>query len=294
MKTAGLYRSPYAGAVFSLSVQLKSPAAPRLLYPQLINCANRPQPGALLPGARSILSVRANPRINPTDGLAFAKAAIAEIRKIKAQNPGQRTAVLFDLDNTLFDTRARTLHALQAFDAAQGTSHFASLTVETVGWNGEETARALGLPEDVVLAAHAAWERDFWNGENFLKDHNIEAVQALAHEAAQAGAEIYYLTGRIDALKDASLAQIKQANLPFAREANLLTKPSVGVKTGPFKANALLELLAQGVFMGFFVTDNKREIQDIHEAECALPLIHYAHALQRPGVMQAGTPIIGA
>ncbi len=262
-------------------------------WPSLQGATHKPKQAPLAPNTRSLLAVRAAPELRgPVDGLAFCRAAIAQIRKIKALNPAQRCAVLFDLDNTLFDTRARTLHALQQFDAAHQTEHFQGLRLQDMAWNGEETAQALGLPASVVSAAQSAWAQHFWSGENFLRDENIAEVQALAHEAAEAGAEVFYLTGRIDALGDASAAQVEQAGLPFADVDHVLSKPEISTQTGPFKAQALQAFLQEGAFLGFFVTDNKQEILDIHEADPRLPAVHYAHALQRSGTLRADTPVI--
>ena len=43
-------------------------------------------------------------------------------------DPGRIYCVVFDIDNTLFDTRARTLHIAHKFDTMQHSQYFKNLT----------------------------------------------------------------------------------------------------------------------------------------------------------------------
>ena len=55
---------------------------------------------------------------------------------------------MFDLDNTLFDTRPRTVAIAHAFDVANNSCHFAGITVGHVAQQGRsqagDTARLAG------------------------------------------------------------------------------------------------------------------------------------------------------
>jgi hypothetical protein len=55
------------------------------------------------------------------DGATFMRAQLAAIETLG--RPPTEFVAAFDLDNTLFDSRARTFAAAQAFDVVSGTSH---------------------------------------------------------------------------------------------------------------------------------------------------------------------------
>ncbi|MBK6683976.1 MAG: hypothetical protein IPG45_05840 [Deltaproteobacteria bacterium] len=252
----------------------------------------------LAPGARQALALRADPNITPSlpdgrlDGVAYARAVLAEIRRIKEKEPHRRCVVIFDLDNTLFETRARTRAVLKAFDPIT----FANLPLEKIGWNAEETCHNLQRPE-LAAAAQAHWAEAFWDGANFGHDLLMEVMAELAQEAASAKAEIFYLSGRIEDLREASRAQLLAAELPLASEAHLVLKPSMEVRTSPFKAEWLLELEASGAFIGWFATDSHKEIREIgaHEqaaqGDADLPLLLVEHPLTRPAPDDGRTPV---
>lgn len=249
-------------------------------------------------GARSPLALRIDPSVTPCladgrpDGVAYARAVLAEIRRIKDTEPHRRCVVIFDLDNTLFDTRARTRAVLEAYDPIT----FGNLPLEKVGWNAEETCRNLNRPE-LAAAAQAHWSEAFWDGANFGHDLLMVVMAELAQEAASLQAEVFYLSGRVEALREASRAQILAAELPLASEDHLVLKPSVEVRTSPFKAEWLLELEASGAFVGWFATDSHKEVREIgaHErsaqGDSDLPLLLVEHPLTQPAPDDGHTPV---
>lgn len=229
------------------------------------------------------------------DARAYCQQVLEHLQRVAQTHPPQPCCVVFDLDNTLFDTRARTLAVLQQFDLEHGTHHFSQLGVDDMGWSGKETCGRLGLDAQTTEAVQAAWEVGFWAGENFKQDLVIMPLAELAWAAKSAGAEVRYLTGRIEALASASLAQLQQAGLPDADAEHLFCKPSVETATGPFKAKALEAFLAQGEFVGWFATDNRKEVEDLLDyaqshRSVAFPVVHVEHALQRPGTVPLSVP----
>src|SRR4051812_13113613 len=100
-------------------------------------------------------------RLATVDGDAWVKSALADIAaRTKA---GQKVRVVFDIDDTLVDTRARTLHLGRAFDKAHGTKYFANATIEDMRSRGETTAKALKLPEPLAKEFVAYWNEAFWH-----------------------------------------------------------------------------------------------------------------------------------
>lgn len=260
------------------------------------------RPGLLAPslaaGARPAWQVRGAevPRLpdGRVDGQAYCARVLEHIQRVRRANPSHPCAVVFDLDNTLFDTRARTLFALQRFDAEHGTTHFSGLSVDDVGWSGKETCGRLGLDPELTRAVHAAWEETFWSGDSFAQDLVMLPLFELAWAAKAAGAEVRYLTGRVEDLGPASLQQLVQAGLPDARPECLFCKPSVEVNTSGFKADVLAQWMDAGHFVGWFATDNRGEVEDVLgrgvESGHAFPVVHVEHPLQRAGAIAKEIP----
>ncbi|MBI3182382.1 MAG: hypothetical protein HYZ28_09585 [Myxococcales bacterium] len=215
-------------------------------------------------------AVGAKPR-SRVDGKAFIRSALADIKERTSR--GEKVRVVFDLDNTLADTRARTLAVARAFDRQDGTSHFRGLTLEKVGHDGAETAKAMRLPESAATSFAQYWDREFWKGKNLVHDLPMEETIRLARSAKSAGAEVVYLTGRIDSLRRPTVAQLKRLGLPDADSAHLTMKPSVSVRTAPFKAEQLGKWMGEGFHIGWFFTEGRRDIAHLQSALPKVPCV---------------------
>ncbi|MEW5850891.1 MAG: HAD family acid phosphatase [Myxococcota bacterium] len=231
------------------------------------------------------------PVASPADGIAFCHAALKDIRERTAR--GEKVRVVFDLDNTLFDTRVRTVAVAHAYDKARGTSHFANLRVEDVGRDGKHTAERMGLPANVVEDFRAFWDKGFWDGANMVHDTPMPHMAALAHAAKSAGAEIVYLTGRVTALHEASLAQLVRAGLPDGDADNLYCKPGLGMRTAPFKEQMMEAWQQQGIHIAFFVTEGRRDIAHLQKEAPTVPCVLLDDPLERGGTeLHADTPVL--
>jgi hypothetical protein len=226
------------------------------------------------------------------DGVAFVTRALDAIRAHAAHRPDARRVVVFDLDNTLFETRARTLVALQAYDAARGTRHFGELVLDDVAADGASTAERLGLAPQVQADVQAFWLEAFWRPRSFAHDHLLVDVAALVHEAHAAGAEVVYLTGRVE--RDATIAQLRAAGLPLARDEDLVTKPTVGASTALFKAEWLGALTARDdTFLAWFATEGRRDIAGVQAHEPEIPCLLVGYREERhTHALRAGTPYL--
>lgn len=227
------------------------------------------------------------------DGAAHCAAVLSQIRASKRQDPTRRCVVVFDLDNTIFETRARTLLALEAYDAAHGTRHFEALggDLQRVGKDARHTCELLGgISPEEVEQIHQFWQSWFWTGEHFLHDQIIEPVFELAWQAKAAGAEVLYLTGRID--HASSLVQLERAGLPDADASHLFCKQK-GEDTGDYKSQKLGEWIDRGDFVGWFLTEGCRDIASVQAADARVPCVRlgYVHETNTEGV-DPRTPLI--
>lgn len=281
-----------------------APAEPPSAAPAGTAWSPLAKPGVVAPGSHTMLGLLAQntaraqaarevgPEVPLVDGVAFVDAVLHEIRRITREQPHIKPLVVFDLDNTIFDTRTRTLAALKAFDAAHGTSHFADLELADVGKDGRHTATQRGLSDSDVQAVHTHWLEWFWKGSNFMEDHVFTKVERLVKEASSAGAEIVYLTGRVD--HTSTLAQLRAAGLPDAEPENLVCKPAIGANTGNFKGDWLQAKLDDpGVFLGFFLTEGRRDIQTVQKHDARIPCVRLGYVHEREGhEVDPKTPLI--
>ncbi|MCC7072621.1 MAG: hypothetical protein IT383_14935 [Deltaproteobacteria bacterium] len=233
-----------------------------------------------------------------TRGLRALDRRLSDIARLSAQ--GVKVRCVFDLDNTLFDTRWRTLACARSFDLAHGTGHFAGLKddelIGFIGKNGRDTALALKLPPDVVERFAAHWDVAFWRPEALAFDRPMDPPLHLIAEAMQRGAQVVFLSGRVErhidaqgnvfGFRDASLAQLRAAGIEVAPE-QLLLKPDVATRTAGFKAEVLRRYDDEGE-IGFFLTEGIRDTTQVRAAlpECTCFLLDcsFEQGARPPGV----------
>ncbi len=185
-----------------------------------------------------------------------------EIKALTAA--GKPVTVVFDLDNTLFDTRERTLLAGKRFDEWNGTAYFKGARATDMMRDGLETALHLGLPQTIAMEFQEFWSTEFWTPGNLKVDRPMDDVMAWARKAKAAGATVKYLTGRTAPFHAASVAALNAAGLATPA-ADVICKPNMSVRTAHFKVEQL-NLLAAKSTVGFFLTESRRDLAAVVEA----------------------------
>ncbi len=209
-----------------------------------------------------------------------------------ARAAGRRAMVVFDLDNTIFDTRPRTLAAARDFDSLGKSDWFARLDLAGVRRDGRETAVAAGVPAPVVESFAAHWDDFFWRPANLVLDEPIASTVCWAHLARAAGVEVRYLTGRIESLHAASVAALRRIGL-HADPDDVTCKPDLSVPTAPWKREILDRWRAEAV-VGWFMTEGHRDIASVQLALPDIPcvLLECSFEETRESQIAAGTPML--
>lgn len=197
----------------------------------------------------------------PVDGKKFLNAALTQIKQRTKQQ--QRVAVAFDVDNTLFDTRGRALAIGKKFDAANGTSYFRGKSRKQMGNDARETSTLLKMSKEHAKKFSALWFREFFKGENYKNDTQIRKAVDLAKRAARAGADVYYVTARTQSEETFTIAQLQKAGLPTVDADFVVSKPKMNDKTVDYKARELQRIEGEYEFVGFFVTESRKDIAGI-------------------------------
>lgn len=223
------------------------------------------------------------------DGVAFLAARLAWMSDRCAR--GERAIAVFDLDNTVFDTRPRTLAVARAYDADRATAWFADLALDGVRRDGRTTAAdpSLGPPPPPVIDDFATyWDEGFWRPAAFAHDAPIAPIVAWAQAALAVGADVRFLTGRIEALRDPSLDALRRIGLGGG---TLACKPDLSTPTAPWKCHVLARWSLEAP-IGWFVTEGRRDTARIRaelpDTPCALLDCSFEESLP----VAPGTPLL--
>ncbi len=253
--------------------------------------------------SRAVKKARFQAKASRRDGLAFCNAAITRIARRTAR--GKRTCVVFDIDNTLVDTRMRTRAAAHAFGArrTRGRARLSQLALGRVGYDGFQTARRLGYGQRTSGAFQKFWRGFFWNGKNFKHDAPMAQTMDIARRAKAAGAEVFYLTGRVDRFQKGTIKQLKQLGLPDADKEHVICKPSTLCRlpdgrmdfapTAPFKVQRLKQLRRRGFHVGLFMSDAASDIAAVQKKTpiSCVKVDFPVHPRAEPG-LRPNTPVI--
>jgi hypothetical protein len=216
--------------------------------------------------------------------------ALPIVEQLLRQPRPEGACLVFDIDNTVADTRYRTLHVARAFDSLARTAHFRQLTLAGVRLDGRATAEALGLPAAVTEDFHAYWrsDRGFWCGDCFVHDRPLEPVAALARRAAALGFEVIWLTGRIEALRGPTAEWLATHGLSGQQ---LVCKPDLTVRTAAFKASYFAASGAPNK-VGFFMTESTGDIAAVRALIPTVPCILVDFPYRESVPIDPATPVL--
>ncbi len=200
--------------------------------------------------------------------------------------------VVFDIDNTLFDSRSRTAEAANLYGNKHGITELATLEAEDAQLNGADTARAAGVTNAATIAAFQRfWAAFFFDGANFQYDEPLSSSIEWALAAKAAGAEIIYLTGREHRKESETRAQLEAAGLPDTDARSVISKPSSAKSTPDYKVKEL-EKLEQKAHIAWFLTESERDISAVQQSSLSVPCVVFEYPLGEAGNHSAdpGTP----
>ena len=124
--------------------------------------------------------------------------------------------VVFDLDDTLFDTRWRALVNLRAWGESHGEQRLVDLRLEDVRYELAGTLRNAGLSAGEVQGALGraitAFQSQHWT--DYHLDRPFPGALALVQAVEQAGGRVVYVTGRSERRRAASEAVLRAAGFP--------------------------------------------------------------------------------
>jgi hypothetical protein len=178
----------------------------------------------------------------------------------RARSLGPKAVLAFDLDSTLFDNRPRQARILREFGAARGLTPLQACGVShwSSGWDMKVAMRNCGLSPEQVEAlyaeARAFWMQRFFTSEYCLEDVAIEGAAAFTHAVVATGAQLVYVTGRHEGMREGTVGAMRNCGLALPGEGatQLIMKPAPRDSDDAFKRDAHARLGTFGQVIAAF------------------------------------------
>jgi hypothetical protein len=141
---------------------------------------------------------------------------LARVRDEAGDGDGVAPIVVFDLDDTLFDTRWRTRSTLRDFGDQYGDDRLSSLAVDDVRWDLADTLRAAGLSAAEVRGSEGRAAESFERPHlsDYELDHAFPGAVDFVKAVQAAGGRVAYVTGRSDSRRQVSEDVLARAGFP--------------------------------------------------------------------------------
>jgi hypothetical protein len=173
---------------------------------------------------------------------------------------GRRCVLVFDLDSTLISTRERNHAILEEFSRDVGAPEDLRLVLEKIqpadmGWNVMDDLRRRGFRHEPTLARlRSFWRARFFRDDYLRHDRPLPGAAEFVRDAHDAGATIYYLTGRDEpGMGRGTRASLAAHRFPVDGErVRLRLKPRFEDPDLIFKRGALDEVRALGEVLAAF------------------------------------------
>lgn len=176
---------------------------------------------------------------------------------------GETPVVIFDLDDTLINTKERNLRILRDFVSKTNISvkypveveAVSRITLKNIRYLLTDTLKDLGVTnEDFVKEANAFWGPNFFSNEYSAKDRPNRGAAQYVNWLWGSGATIVYLTGRdVPRMEKGTIANLLRHGFPLGgTHARLMMKPTKEEDDLVFKQRALKEIAMMGEVVGGF------------------------------------------
>jgi len=181
-----------------------------------------------------------------TVGPSVLDRIVDAVKQAKAD--GKTPVVIFDLDDTLFDTRYRVRDILRDYGKTIDEPRLKTLSVRHVVYLLPKTLARAGFTQaeiegDLGKKINAAWRKRMWLGASHSLDRPMRGARRYAERLVAAGAELHFITGRKQSDYTASLEKLAEDAFP---EGTLHCKPNnFYAGTPAFKKEATQKLRAK-------------------------------------------------
>ncbi|MGK5084035.1 HAD family hydrolase [Bdellovibrionota bacterium FG-1] len=180
--------------------------------------------------------------------------------------------VIFDVDDTLFDSRTRTVAIMRDIagqaevirEYPEAARQLATVALNDIRFFHDDTMKSLGITDPAIITKF----RDLWAAQFFSNlcamDTPINGAAEYVHELADAGAQIIYLTGRDEPrMGPGTRDGLLRNGFPMDNSVQLLMKPDAKMDDLVYKTDAFRRISTMGkVIAGF--ENEPRNLNEMH------------------------------
>jgi hypothetical protein len=177
----------------------------------------------------------------------------------RAKELGPKAVLAFDLDSTLFDNRPRQARIVREFGVAKGLPELAKCDAGsfTSGWDLRGALISCGIPEAKVEALYPElkvfWQERFFTSPYCTDDVAIDGAAEFVQAVARTGAQLCYVTGRHEGMREGTEAAMRQSGMPLpGGNVQLLMKPTLKEDDDAFKRQVHQTLPTLGTVIAAF------------------------------------------
>lgn len=195
---------------------------------------------------------------------SYQPAVLTDVlsRVHQAPEPTVESVVVFDLDDTLIDTRHRTLTILRelAADPAltarfpKETARLAQVHLDQVHYELKDTFAELGLDSPELLRESSTfWAKRFYTSKYVEGDVALPGAVRYVNDLYRAGAKIVYLTGRDEPnMLEGTVQNLRRLGFPMEEDVALILEPAASMGDLEFKATAIARIARLGRVIAVF------------------------------------------
>lgn len=172
-----------------------------------------------------------------------------------------KPVLLFDLDDTLIDTRYRKMAILKELSeqpSADSKSSYNELlrtaSLKHIKYRVKDTLAALGIFDDAfVKEAEAYWRERNFTDAYIEHDMPIAGAVRFVNWLHRKGSQIIYLTGRPEpTMMKGTKTNLKQLEFPLGEDVLLMMKPDAAMDDYSFKQDVMSEIADMGEVVAAF------------------------------------------
>ena len=193
----------------------------------------------------------------PLEG-ASARALLERALR-RAEREAPSAIAIFDLDSTLIDNRPRQAAIMRAFGAARGLPELERCEPDHwQGWDFRLAMKNAGLSDEAIRDHESAfkpfWFERFFTSEYCALDQPIAGAVEYTRAVADTGAQLVYVTGRPEDMRDGTLNVFTSRGFPQpgGDRARLIMKPTLMEGDDIYKIRIHDELRERGQVVAAF------------------------------------------
>ncbi len=179
-----------------------------------------------------------------------------------ADTKNGKTVVIFDLDDTVFDNRHRTLAILRDFAKLPTTQsehpdvakRLLAANLEQMHYDYQNSLREVGISDPkIVDAIKTWWTEKYFSNAYCLVDQPMAGSIAYVRSLYDLGAHIVYLTGRNEPnMKKGTLESMRKLGFPMGKRTTLILKPRFEMDDLIYKKGAFEQIRKLGQVIASF------------------------------------------